>query len=180
MLFGERTRLRRVEREDLPRAVSWMNDPAVRENLLLVYPLSLHDEHEWFEAMLKREPATQPFIVEAPAEAGGADAWSPIGSIGFQDVSWRTRSAELGIVLGDRSVWGKGYGTDAARTLLRWGFDELNFNRVWLRVYDDNVRAIRSYDKLGFQVEGRLRQDRFHQSRYSDTLIMGLLRHELK
>lgn len=180
MLFGERTRLRRIERDDLPRLVAWMNDPAVRENLHVTYPLSLAHETEWFEATLKQEPAAQPFVIEAPALSGGIDEWVPIGTTAFHAVSWRTRAAEFGIVLGDRSLWGKGYGTDAARTLMRWAFGELNLNRVWLRVFEDNVRAIRSYEKLGFRIEGRLRQDRFHEGRYSDTIIMGLLRDELK
>ncbi len=178
MLFGERTRLRRVERSDLPRIVGWLNDPEVREHLLLVYPLGLGEEERWYDDVSKHEPAAQPFLVEIPAD-GHPGSWTPIGVIGFHEVSWRTRAAELGVVLGDRSAWGKGYGTDATRALLRWGFDELNLNRAWLRVFEDNARAIRSYEKLGFRLEGRLRQDRFHGGRYSDTLILGLLRGEL-
>lgn len=179
MLLGERTRLRRIERDDLPRLVVWLNDPAVRTNILIVYPLNLVEEERWFEEMSRKEPATQPFAIEVPSTTGGG-SWTAAGVVGFHTVDWRVRSAEFGIVVGDTSLWGKGYGTDASRTLLRWGFDELNLNRVWLRVFDDNARAIRSYEKLGFQAEGRLRQDRFHSGRYSDTLLMGILRGELR
>jgi diamine N-acetyltransferase len=65
------------------------------------------------------------------------------------------------------------------RALARWAFDELALNRLWLRVYEDNPRGQRSYEKVGFKVEGRLRQDRFHGGRYMDTVVMGLLRDEL-
>jgi RimJ/RimL family protein N-acetyltransferase len=179
MLIGERTRLRRVERDDLSRIVAWLNEPAVRENLLLAYPLSRDEEERWYEDVLKQEPATRPFIVEIPAPTG-AGAWSPIGIVAFHGVDWRARSGEVGIFLGDTTVWGRGYGTDALRTLVRWGFEELNLNRVWLRVYDDNGRAIRSYEKLGLRHEGRLRQERFHRGRYADMLILGLLREEFR
>ena len=62
------------------------------------------------------------------------------------------------------------------QTLALWGFDTLNLNRISLRVNDDNTRAIHCYEKVGFQHEGRLRQDNFHDGIYRDTLIMGLLR----
>jgi RimJ/RimL family protein N-acetyltransferase len=64
------------------------------------------------------------------------------------------------------------------RLLLRHGFETLNLNRVHLRVYEDNARALAVYRRLGFQEEGRLRQDRFLEGRYWDTLLMGLLRQE--
>jgi RimJ/RimL family protein N-acetyltransferase len=177
------TRLRRLERDDLTIAAAWTNDPDVRNSLLIVYPLSLEHENEWFQAQLRRDPACQPFVIETEVPAGadaaaGGKEWRPIGVLGFHELSWRTRCAEFGIFIGERTQWGRGLGTDAARTLIRWGFLELNLNRVWLRVFDDNARAIRSYEKLGFVVEGRLRQDRYHDGRHSDTLVMGLLRGE--
>jgi RimJ/RimL family protein N-acetyltransferase len=105
--------------------------------------------------------------------------WTHIGTTGFHQVDWKNRTAELGIVIGDKEWWGRGYGTDAVRALARWALDELALNRLWLRVYEDNARAIHSYEKVGFKVEGRLRQDRFHGGRYFDTVVMGLLRDEL-
>ena len=179
MILGERVRLRRIERADLPRMAEWMNDPEVRDGLANVYPFSLVHEEQWFEAMLKLEPAAQPFAVEAK-ERSGRSEWTLIGAAGFHGVDWRNRSAEAGIFIGRKDLWNRGYGTDALRALARWGFEELNVNRVWLRVYEDNARAIRSYEKVGFRAEGRLRQDRFHRGRYFDTVVMGLLREEFR
>ncbi len=176
MILGERVRLRRIERADLPRMAEWMNDPQVREGLANVYPFGLVHEEQWFEGMLKLEPAAQPFAIEAKGRS--RSQWMLIGAVGFHGVDWRNRSAEAGIFIGRKDLWNQGYGTDALRALARWGFAELNVNRVWLRVYEDNARAIRSYEKVGFRPEGRLRQDRFHRGRYFDTIVMALLREE--
>jgi RimJ/RimL family protein N-acetyltransferase len=182
MIQGERVRLRRIERNDLPRFVEWLNDPAVREHLALVYPLSLPEEEQWFEATLRLEPAGQPFAIDARTGTPGEEPaeWLLIGSIGFHSIDWRNRSADVGIVIGRRDYQGKGYGTDALRTLCRWGFEQLNLNRIHLRVFEDNPGGIACYEKLGFRHEGRLRQDRYQAGRYLDTLIMGLLRGELR
>jgi len=115
-----------------------------------------------------------------PAAAGPDPAWTHVGGAGFHSVDWPSRCAELGIVLGSRDSWGQGYGTDATRALVGWGFRELNLNRVWLRVFEDNARGIRCYEKVGFRLEGRLRQDRFREGRYLDTLVMGVLRDEFQ
>ena len=63
---------------------------------------------------------------------------------------------------------------------MRWGFREQNLNRIFLRVFEDNPAAIRCYEKVGFRLEGRLRQDRYQDGRYLDTLVMGLLRDEFE
>ena len=97
-----------------------------------------------------------------------------------EGVTWGDRWGEIGILIGDKEFWNRGYGTDATRALVRWGFDGLNLNRIWLRVYEDNARAIRCYEKVGFRIEGRLRQDRFRDGRYLDTIIMAILRDEFR
>jgi RimJ/RimL family protein N-acetyltransferase len=185
MIPGDRVRLRRIERADLPRFVEWLGDPEVREGMALVYPLGLVQEERWFESTLALEPALQPFAVDARSialepPAGTAPDWTHIGVLGFHAIDWRNRHGEIGIVIGNRTFWGRGYGGEALRALVGWGFSELNLHRVWLRVYEDNSRAVRCYEKLGFRLEGCLREDRFHAGRYGNTLLMGLLSDELR
>ena len=177
MILGEKTRLRRPERADLPRFAGWLNDPEVRRHLALAYPLSELHEERWLEDQLKLEPALQAFVIEA-ARIGGGGEWNPVGVIGWHLIDWRNRVGELGIVIGEKSVWNSGVGTDAVRALVRWGFRELNLNRATLKVFEDNAGAIRCYEKVGFRHEGRLRQDRYQDGRYLDTLVMGILRDE--
>ena len=178
MIVSTRVRLRRVERADLVHFVAWFNDPEVRYPLAYIWPMGTAQEEAWYAAQLQTEPAVQPFSIDIRQE-DAESGWRIVGNMAFHSVDWRNRNAELGIAIGDKTVWGRGYGTEATRTLVRWGLEELNLNRVWLRVYEDNAAAIRCYEKAGFRVEGRLRQDRFRQGRYLDTLIMGLLRGEL-
>lgn len=101
-----------------------------------------------------------------------------IGFVGLGRLLWTHGDAWLGIGLGEREYWGKGYGTDALRLILRYGFTELNLHRVSLGVFEYNPRAVRSYEKAGFVLEGRTRQDVRRDGRYWDSLWMGILREE--
>ncbi|HTP09466.1 MAG TPA: GNAT family protein [Anaerolineae bacterium] len=101
-----------------------------------------------------------------------------IGLIGLYTIFWLHREAFMGIQIGERDYWGKGYGTDALRALLRYGFDELNLRRVSLSVLEGNERAMRSYEKCGFRYEGRERQVWAYDGRRWDEIFMGLLREE--
>ncbi|MCJ7435442.1 MAG: GNAT family N-acetyltransferase, partial [Anaerolineales bacterium] len=74
--------------------------------------------------------------------------------------------------------WNQGLGTEAMTLLLRIGFETLNLNRIFLRVYADNSRAVRSYEKAGFILEGTLRQAVYKKGRYEDLHIMSVLRSE--
>ncbi len=174
MIYGERIRFRAVEREDLPRFVAWLNDPEVLQGLLLYLPLSLNDEENWYESMMKRPTDEHPMVIEIQQ----ADEWLPIGNCGFVNIDWRSRSGEVGIFIGEKRLWNQGYGTDAMRLLLQHGFHTLNLNRIALDVYDTNLRAVRSYEKAGFVHEGRKRQAIFKDGKYIDILQMSVLREE--
>ena len=80
--------------------------------------------------------------------------------------------------LATRRAWGKGYGTEATRLMVAHAFETLNLNRVWLTVYEYNPRGVRAYEKAGFRLEGRLRQDCFREGRYWDALFMAILRED--
>ena len=170
MIIGEKTRLRAVERSDIPTFVRWFNDPEVRRYLNMYLPLSEAQEEQWFERHLQ-DDSGHVFAIET---AEGVH----IGNIGLHDIDWKNRKSLCGIVIGEKDYWGQGYGTDALRTLLRFGFGELNLHRVFLHVFDFNERAIRCYEKVGFRHEGRLRQTLFTGGRYADELVMAVLRQE--
>lgn len=174
MILGQRIRLRPVERDDLPRFVKWFADPELRSYLDSYLPFSLSQEEKWFEANLSGGD-TQVLAIDAePGESGGH--WVHIGSCNFHHIHHRSRAGEIGILIGAPEYRSQGYGTDAVQTLVSFGFYTLNLNRVSLRVFADNARAIRCYEKVGFQLEGRLRQDSYNNGAYRDTLVMGLLR----
>jgi len=101
-----------------------------------------------------------------------------IGLIGLYTIFWSQREAFMGIQIGERDYWGRGYGTDALQTLLRYAFDELNLQRVSLSFLEGNERAGRSYEKCGFRYEGRQRHAWAYDGQRWDELYMGLLRDE--
>ena len=174
MLYGKRLRLRGNEQTDLPKFVDWLNDPEVRRYLSKTLPLSMAAEEKWFENMLKHPPEEQPLGIEIK----DGDAWRLIGNCNIFDINWRIRSAEVGILIGEKSCWNKGYGTEVIRLLLQHGFNTLNLNRIFLQVFPENLGGIRAYEKAGFIHEARLRQSDFRDGKYCDTLIMSVLRSE--
>lgn len=177
MLTGQLVKLRAYEWDDLDRCHAWINDPEVTLHLGkdVTYPVSRAQEEEWLRgAMQQTRPPEITYAIETLAEG------RHIGSVGFHHVLGTAHSAELGIMIGDKTCWDRGFGTDAIRTMLRFGFDELNLNRISLTVSDNNARGIACYLKCGFTEEGRLRQDRFRDGEFRDTLIMAVLRDEYR
>jgi RimJ/RimL family protein N-acetyltransferase len=140
----------------------------------LYLPISQAQEEQWFADVLKRPRDEQPLAIEARDEQG----WVLIGSCGFHEIDWRNRNAELGILIGEKSYWNRGYGAEVMRLLLRHGFTTLNLHRISLRVFEANPRAIRAYEKAGFIHEGRQRQAEFRDGQYLDVLLMSVLRPE--
>ena len=174
MIYGERVRLRHVERDDLPRFVEWLNDPQVILGLSLRFPLSMDEEESWYEQVLKSPNEERPLCIEAKLEEG----WQLIGNSGLFSIDWRNRNGEFGIFIGDKSNWDQGYGTEVVRLILQHGFSTLNLHRIFLRVIADNQRAIRVYEKIGFVHEGRQRQAEYLGGQYHDVLFLGMLRPE--
>ena len=174
MIYGEKVSLRAIERTDLERYVEWFNDPEVTENLMRHLPMSMAAEERWFEDLQKQPEESRPLAIEARDGNG----WVHIGGAGLHDIDWQARNTELGISIGDKRYWGRGFGTDVIRALLRHAFETLNLHRVFLRVYEHNERALAVYRRVGFKDEGRLRQHSYRHGSYRDMLFMGILRSE--
>ncbi|MEW6369028.1 MAG: GNAT family protein [Acidobacteriota bacterium] len=175
MIVGQKVRLRAIEREDIPAFVKWFNDPEVRQFLKMFEPMSKAKEERWFETQLE---SRDQFIFAIEAAADGR--WVHIGNTGLMQIDWKNRTAVFGIVLGEKNLWGRGYGTEATRLTLQYAFHQLNLHRVELDVFDYNPRAVRCYERVGFKHEGVRRQAFFNAGRYHDVLRMGILHDELR
>jgi diamine N-acetyltransferase len=180
MIYAERIRFRAVEKEDLPLFVEWLNDPEVLQGILIYNPISRADEENWFERMMKRPPDEHAFGIEArePGEGNSVESWKLIGTFSFDSIDWRNQSSEFGIMIGDKSYWNQGYGTEAVRLIVQHGFKTLNLNRIFLHVFENNPRAIRAYEKAGFVHEGCERQAEFKDGKYIDVMRMSMLKDE--
>ncbi|MBZ0315758.1 MAG: GNAT family N-acetyltransferase [Anaerolineae bacterium] len=172
LLQGEKVYLNAITREDIPQFGRWFGNLELLSYLWTdaVFPQTQEDETDWYERMRKSDDYD--FAIRA------LDHNQLIGSISIKAPDWKNRSAVFGIAIGDPNYWGQGYGTDATRVILRYAFLELNLHRVELYVYNTNPRAIKSYEKVGFQLEGVKRQAAFRDGQYFDIHIMGILRDE--
>ncbi|MEW6406445.1 MAG: GNAT family protein [Chloroflexota bacterium] len=174
MIYGQRVRLRAIERDDVKRYYEWVNDPEVTRSLALYLPMSNQDEEQWFERVSHGDPNEKPLAIEVR----DGDGWKLIGNCGVFGIEWVNSSAELGIMIGDKTCWNQGHGTEVMILLLRHCFETLNLHRVFLRVYADNTRGLRAYEKAGFVEEGRMREAVFKHGKYDDVVFMGVLRSE--
>ncbi len=166
---GALVRLRAVEEEDLARYNELFWNQEVTQYLDVVWPEPIVGTREWWER--SRAAGIAVFGIETlPGEFVGACEFGPIYP--------RVRSAILGIWIG-KPFWNRGYGTDAVRTLCRFGFNEMNLQRIRLLVQETNHRAKAAYEKIGFKEEGRLRRAAFIGGEHVDLIEMGLLAEDL-
>jgi RimJ/RimL family protein N-acetyltransferase len=178
-LVGQRVRLRPLEQGDAPLFQQWFNDAETLRWIGTVgYQVSLaaeeqfirdHHENDWEHGVAMAIEATD-----------RGDEPVLIGNIVLRGLSAEHRHAEVGIAIGDGESRGRGYGEDAMRTLCRYGFDDLDLHRIELTTLSYNLRAVRSYEKVGFVLEGRRREHRYKGGRYWDLLHMGLLRSDFR
>ncbi|MEA2677641.1 MAG: hypothetical protein QOJ81_1782 [Chloroflexota bacterium] len=173
ILRGEHVFLRPAERSDVPNFVRWLNDAETTSFLNMRAPMSEAMEEKWFEGMVERQGKDHFHFVICMLKGN-----QPIGSLSLFAIDYVNGNAGIGISIGEKSLWGKGYGTDAMFALLDFGFGMLRLERLWLEVYDFNKRARRSYEKCGFLSEGIERHGVYKQGRYLDVELMALLRDE--
>lgn len=169
MMEGELVCLRALERSDLPAVVRWMNDPEVTRYLLSAPLYGLGEMEQWYDERRGTDDRTLAMM----DEKGGL-----IGYCGISRLEWEERRCNLWLIIGERDAWGRGYGTDTVRTMLRYLFDEVNLNRVYLTVDEENHRAICLYERCGFRREGVHQRSRFKSGRYRNDITMAALKRD--
>lgn len=171
ILRGERVYLRGQERSDVPTFVRWFNDSELTGYLSMRAPMSLPMEEAWFERTVEAQGKDQyHFTICRLADS------QPIGTCGLFAIDLVNGNAGIGISIGEKQLWNQGFGTDAMRALLDFGFGMLRLERMWLEVYDFNARGRRSYEKVGFVLEGTQRRSIYKRGRFIDVHLMAILR----
>ena len=169
---GKRVYLRAYEPEDDEHSLRWFNDPLITQWLDAgAFPLSRQSQKERAERFRTN---SEDLVLAVCKEENDLH----IGNVGFHNISYTTRNAEIGVVIGERTLHGKGYGSEAIELMVKYGFESLNLRRIYLRVLMNNEAALKSYEKLGFQKEGVFREHAYKDGQYLDQVIMGLLRSE--
>jgi RimJ/RimL family protein N-acetyltransferase len=173
MLQGQHVRLRAIAREDLPRLCAFNNDLAVE--------LAAGGDPPLPQSLARLQAE-----FDQEAAKGGRDATRfaieveglCIGACALFTPNTTAQTCELGIGIGDKDYWGRGFGRESIQLLLTYAFKYLNYRKVWLRVHGVNERAIRAYQACGFVVEGRQRAQMWCNGVYDDLVLMGILREE--
>jgi len=170
-LCGKKVDLCPVTSEDIEILKKGYNDPDVRDAMFMYFPLTTEDTENKIEAMAKEEKAINLMIVEKETQ-------KVVGHTALVRPDWISRMMTFYIVLLDKTVWGKGLGSEATGMVVTYGFNMLNLNRIQLHVNAENEPAKAVYKKIGFKHEGTLRQAMYKNQKYYDFWLMSILAEE--
>jgi RimJ/RimL family protein N-acetyltransferase len=165
VIHGVRVTLRPVEERDHGLIHAWQNDPEVW--WLMDYD-RLFSKQDIVESEQRARDEGHPYVIEVDGEA--------IGRIGLNDFRRRDRICSLYVLIGERSAWERGYGTDAIAALVDESFDRYDLHRVELWSTADNDRAIHVYEKCGFAVDARLPERSWKGGAWVDRVVMSVTR----
>lgn len=159
--------LRPITEDDTNNIIQWRNSEHVRKYFIYQEEFTREGHLEWIETKIKTGNVIQFMIVLRKTN-------KTIGSVYLRDVNRIQRKAEYGIFIGEDEK-GKGYGTQAARLMIKYAFEDMHLHKLYLRVFADNVRAISSYKKAGFYQEGLFIDDVYVQDAYRDIVWMAII-----
>lgn len=160
--------LRLMTYDDTEHIIRWRNSDEVRKNFIYQVLFTRESHENWIKTMVETGKVVQMMICEV--KNGLA-----VGSVYVRDIDTTHQKAEYGIFIGEDAARGRGYGTAAAKLMIRYCFEELGLHRLFLRVYANNIQAIRSYEKAGFVKEAYLREDVCIDGEFKDIVLMGIL-----
>lgn len=174
MIKGKLVGLRAVEQEDLKLLRDWRNNPAMRRNFREIRELGMYNQQKWFE---KTNASANDFMFIFERLEDG----EPIGAGGLLYTNWIIRAADFSFYIGfeENYIDDKGYAEDAAALLIKYGFENLNLNKVWMELYEFDEKKIKFFtEKFNFVCEGTLRDNCFEGGKYWNSYIYSLLRRE--
>lgn len=175
MILGKLVGLRAVEREDLTSFRDWRNIVDFRKCFREVRELSLADQNSWFDSLQSTKHINFMFtIVDLKTN-------TPIGAAGILYVNWINRSGDFSFYIGENEVYidEDGIAQEAADLLLNYGFNNLNLNKIWMELYEFDLKKLTFFkEKFNFCIDGKLRQNCFEGGQYWDSYIISLLSSE--
>ncbi len=168
MLIGKLTHIRPLDDGDLESLYSWYNDPEFSYWVSGNWPPATMLRREEIERKMYEEDEYRYAIIDKQGQL--------IGTVGYDEINIPARSARLFVGIGSKEHWGRGYGFDALAIFIQFLFRQWNFHRLTAETWQKNTRALSCYQKLGFVIEGTLREAYYVNGEYCDGIILGLLR----
>lgn len=174
MYSGKLVKLRAYKEEDIEKAVEFINDEEVKKLMdsTIPFPMTKWQEEDWVRSRKANTDFTYDFAIE------DLKTGKYIGGCSINECDVKNRTCVVGIMIGDKEYWGKGYGSDALKILIKFIFEEVNMNKIKLNVFAFNNRAIACYKKVGFKEEGILRKEIYRNGKYYDEIIMAMFKGE--
>ena len=171
-ITGDHIVLRSFNKADIENRVRWFNDPDVRKTLIINERFELDKTICWFEK-IQHDGSRVELIIETPQKI-------PVGVVGLAGIDSTHRTAEIYIVIGQKEFWGKGLMLEAECLLIDWAFNSLELEKIWAQTRPDNIASLITMKKIGFQIEGTLRNEKIVNSQRTTVLHLGLLREDFK
>lgn len=164
---GNRIYLREVKAEDVNESYyRWMNDDDITHYTeSRFYPYSKEQLRNYVNTLDGRTDSVFLAIIEKESQCH-------IGNIKLGNINWIHRRADIGIIIGDKQCWGKGYASEAICLLSDYAFQKLNLHKVWAGCYIDNIASIKAFEKAGFEREGVQKRHAFYAGKYVDVVLM--------
>ena len=172
MLRGEYVILRVPEIDDTSIMTAWQNDREVTKFLSMVYPISKKTQEDYLKELESCNDNIS-LIVTTEDEI-------PIGIASLNNISWLNSTAEICVVIYAKSCWGRGYGFDTVRTLVNYGMLEMNLHTVYANIIENNEKAIRCFQKAGFEVEGTLYHRLYKDGQFRNIVSMSIYKDKNK
>jgi RimJ/RimL family protein N-acetyltransferase len=167
--------LRAISASDIQTTLTWNNQVDLKELYFgHPFPVNIEMEREWYDKILRSNIPTTVFGIELKEEK------KLIGLASLKNISLIHRKAEFAIFIGDNMERGKGYSTEASIKTLNFGFNQLGLVRIYLFVQSNNEAAIKLYEKVGFKLEGELRNSVYKNGIFINEKVMGILKKEFK
>ncbi len=171
---GDLVALGPLRRDEIATYQRWINQfETVRSLAVPPVPMTLEAETDWYESMA----TSTSIIIFTIFERG---TMLPVGNVSLGNIDYRNGTTDFGIMIGEPSARGKGYGTEATRLMLDYAFTALGLHNVLLTVYEFNYAAQRVYAKAGFRVMGRRRKSKYMGGRFWDEIYMDCLASEFE
>lgn len=174
MIRGEKVYLTELDRDNAEIIRNWLNDPEVYQFLAVGHvPITREAEKHYYDS---QAAADDRYTFEIHV----CEDERYVGNVGLKDVNLVHRRAELGLVIGSKEDWGRGYGADAIVTCLRFAFDTLGLHSVCLKTHEEHLRGLDLYKRVGFVEAGREREAVFQNGRFADYVVLDILEREFR
>jgi len=171
-LIGDKVYLRPLDLNDVnQKYLNWVNDEDVIRNLAITTPSTLEQLESFVKSILDSSNFYFFAIIEKNTNLH-------IGNVKVGPINWTNRTSNYGLMLGEKSSWGKGYAQDAFKLIFKYSFETLNLHKLWDVAKSSNIPSIKSLERAGVKIEATLKEHSFKGGKYEDAVIVSITAHE--